>query len=111
MQGEPDFEVMTRRTVDGAVVTPRGEIDLVTIDEVRARVDEARQQANLVYLDLREVTFIDSAGIRLVVEGARDLAAQGGELIVVRGTAVVSRVFYLVGLDGRVRMVDAPPDE
>ena len=111
MQGEPDFEVTTRRTTDGVVVAARGEIDLVTVDELQTAIQQATADATRVYLDLREVTFIDSAGIRLVVEGARDLAAREGELVVVRGNTVVKRLFDLVGLEGRVRVVDAPPDE
>ena len=111
MQGEPEFEVTRRRTPDGVVVVVRGEIDLATIDVVETQLAEAIQEATRVYLDLREVTFIDSAGVRLVVEGARELTAKQGELVVVRGPVAVQRVFDLVGLDGRVRMVDAPPDE
>jgi anti-anti-sigma factor len=112
MQGEPEeFEVTRRDTHDGVVVVVRGEIDLATINGLETQLATAIQESALVYLDLREVTFIDSAGIRLVVEGARDLAAKPGELVVVRGPKAVQRLFDLVGLDGRVRMVDAPPDE
>ena len=111
MQGEPEFEVTRRRTLDGDVVVVRGEIDLATIDELETQLAAAVQESTLVYLDLREVTFIDSAGIRLVVEGARELGEKQGELLVVRGPVAVQRLFDLVGLDGRVPMVDAPPDE
>jgi anti-sigma B factor antagonist len=111
MEDGQDFEVTRRGTLDGVIVAPAGEIDLATVDEVRAAIDAARAQTSLVILDLRQVTFIDSAGVRLVVEGAQELAAQGGELVVVRGGPDVRRVFDLVGLDGRVRMLDAPPGE
>jgi anti-sigma B factor antagonist len=97
-----DFEV--RRV--GARVIPSGEIDLATVDAVQTEVDAARREAQRVVLDLRETTFIDSAGIRLIVEAARE-----GELVVVRGGPEVQRVFDLVGLDGRVAMLDAPPGE
>jgi anti-sigma B factor antagonist len=50
---------------------------------------------------------MDSTGIRLVVQLARDLE---GRFAVVRGGGEVARVFDLVGLDGRVRMLDAPPE-
>ena len=48
------------------------------------------------------VTFIDSAGVRLVLEAMRALP----EFAVVRGGHEVARVFKLVGLDERVRIVD-----
>src|SRR5215207_3785129 len=107
----PDFSVTRRRAGEAVVVVPAGEIDLATVDVVRAEIDAARGETKLVVLDLRAVTFIDSAGVRLVLEGTRALAADGGELAVVRGTTEVRRVFGLVGLDGRVRMIDQPPDE
>jgi anti-anti-sigma factor len=111
MHGEPEFEVTRRRTQGGVVVVVRGEIDVATIDVVETQLAEAIAESTLVYLDLREVTFVDSAGIRLVVEAARELGAKQGEIVVVRGPAAVQRVFDLVGLEGRVRMVDAPPGE
>ena len=58
-----------------------------------------------VVVDLSDVSFIDSSGIRLIVEAARSL-----ELTVVRGGPEVTRVFGLVGLEGRVTILDAPPD-
>src|SRR4051812_36402991 len=111
MQAGSEFSVTRRRAGDAAVVTPAGEIDLATVDAVGGELASARAEARTVFLDLRQVTFIDSAGIRLVVEGARELAAVGGELLVVHGPAEVRRVFDLVGLDGRVRTVDALPGE
>jgi anti-anti-sigma factor len=111
MEGGPVFSVTRRRAGDGVTVEPVGEIDLATVDYVHAQIDAARTEARLVFLDLREVTFIDSAGVRLVLESSRELAADGGELVVVRGPAEVRRVFDLVGLDGRVAMVDEPPGD
>jgi anti-sigma B factor antagonist len=108
MEGGPVFSVSRRRAGDGVAVVAVGEIDLATVDAVQAEIDAARAETTLVLLDLRDVTFIDSAGVRLVLEGSRALAAGGGELVVVRGGAEVRRVFDLVGLDGRVKMVDEP---
>jgi len=107
----PDFSVTRRSAGEAVVVVPEGEIDLATVDSVRAEIEAARDEAKLVVLDLRRVSFIDSAGIRLVLEGTRALAAAGGEMVVVLGPVEVRRVFGLVGLDGRVRIVDQPPDE
>src|SRR4051794_34275218 len=107
MEAGSDFWVTRRRAGATVVVVAVGEIDLVTVDLVEEALDRARAEAQQVVLDLREVTFIDSAGIRLVVEAARG----PGEFAVVRGPGVVQRLFGLVGLDGRVTVLDAPPDE
>ena len=90
------------------VVVPQGEIDLATVDRVGREVAEANAEADgQIVLDLRQIRFMDSTGIRLVVQLARDL---DGRFAVVRGGGEVARVFDLVGLDGRVRMLDAPPE-
>jgi anti-sigma B factor antagonist len=53
------------------------------------------------------VTFIDSAGLRLVLQSSRAIEV----FSVVRGPQEVQRVFDLVGLDGRLTMLDRPPGE
>jgi anti-sigma B factor antagonist len=111
VQHPPDFSVTRHRASDAVVVVPVGEIDLATVDALQAEVDAAAGEAGYVVLDLREVSFIDSAGLRLVVQSCRSLETGGGTLAVVRGPKEVQRVFDLVGLDGRVTMLDQPPDE
>ena len=103
----PDFSVTHRRAGDALVVVPAGEIDLATVDELAHALTAAREEAGRVVLDLREVSFMDSAGLRLVLEASRD-----GLFAVVRGQHEVQRLFALVGLDeGRLMMLDRPPGE
>jgi anti-anti-sigma factor len=111
VQHPPDFSVTRRRANDAVVVVPVGEIDLATVDRLQAEIDAAAGEAKQVVLDLRAVSFIDSAGLRLVVQSSRALEVGGGMLVVVRGPKEVQRVFDLVGLDGRVTMLDQPADE
>jgi anti-sigma B factor antagonist len=101
-----DFSVTRRRAGDAVVVAPVGEIDLLTVDDVRAEVRAAAAETQRVVLDLRDVSFIDSAGVRLVIESSRELEA----FAVVRGPREVQRVFDLVGLDDRLTMLDRSPD-
>ncbi len=109
MQGGQGFEVTRRRAGDAVVVMPKGEIDLATVEAVQAEVERATTEPHeAIVLDLRQVSFLDSTAIRLVVQLARDL---GRAFSVVRGSGEVARVFDLVGLDGRVRMLDSPPGE
>jgi anti-anti-sigma factor len=102
-----EFSVSRRRAGDAIVVAPAGEIDLATIDALQAAIDVAATDAETVVLDLREVTFIDSAGLRLVLQSSRAIGGFG----VVRGPREVQRIFDLVGLDGRLTILDRPPGE
>lgn len=100
-----EFSVSRRRAGDAIVVAPAGEIDLATIEVLDAEVGAALTDAAHLVLDLREVTFIDSAGLRLVLETSR----KAGRFSVVRGPREVQRVFGLVGLEERLDMLDEPP--
>lgn len=107
MEADPEFSVTRRRAGAAVVVTPVGEIDLATVDVLAAELAAAREPGASLVLDLREVLFIDSAGLRLVLETSR-----GDEsFAVVRGPREVQRLFDLVGLDERrLTMLDQPPD-
>lgn len=109
MEACPEFSVTRRRAGDAIVVVPAGDIDLATVHALEAEFDAASTEPHAeLILDLRRVEFLDSTAIRLVVQLARDLR---DAFAVVRGAGEVARVFDLVGLDGRVRMLDTPPGE
>jgi anti-anti-sigma factor len=55
-------------------------------------------------LDLRDVEFMDTSGVRLIVELMRDEDAGGPELWVVPGDAAVTRLLDMAGLTPRLRL-------
>ena len=50
-------------------------------------------------LDLRELAFLDSMSIELLLRLHSELTATGAELVVVRGPRAVNRIFDLMELD------------
>jgi anti-sigma B factor antagonist len=73
-----------------------GEFDLAAIDAFQAAVDAVLDAQRELVLDLSELTFLDSTGIRafLVVAGHVD------GVVLRRPTQAVRRVLRLVGIDG-----------
>jgi anti-sigma B factor antagonist len=108
MPDDEDFRVTRRLEAGVAVVAPEGEIDLRTADAVRAELDAGRAEAPCLVLDLREVTFMDSSGIRLLIEAQLTAERDGFDFAVVRGPGQVQRLFELAGLEGRLPIVDDP---
>jgi anti-anti-sigma factor len=98
-----------RRDGDAAVVTARGDIDLSTLAKATAALDEARAGAASVILDLREVRFMDTSGLRLVIEEQQRAASIGYRFAVRRGSRRVQRLFEIAGLAGDQELfVEAP---
>jgi anti-anti-sigma factor len=108
MDHDVDFSVSRRLEANASIVVPTGELDLATVPAVREELRLARSGAPLLVLDLREVTFMDSSALRLLVEVQREADDDGCSFVAVRGPASVRRVIELSGLEGRVCMVDDP---
>lgn len=85
-----------------------GELDLATSPELREALLAAQRDASLVVLDLRDLTFIDSSGIHVIVDANRHPHAR---LVVARGSAWVDRVFTLTRACDHLLMLDLDPSE
>ena len=90
----------------GAWLRLAGELDTATVPRVAHLLDAAEQFARLIVVDLRQLTFMDSSGIHLLLDADRRAWALGHRLIVVRGPAHVDRVFTLTGASETVEIVD-----
>ena len=102
----PAFGVRAREVERAHVVAPRGELDLFTVDEVEIAMRTRPADCEAVVLDLRDVTFLDTSGMRLVVEAVHELDGGGPRFAVVRGGPDVQRLFALARLDDRLPFFD-----
>jgi anti-anti-sigma factor len=96
------FRLDERLEGDRAVLTIHGELDLATVDAVRARIDALRAERRPLLLDLDALEFIDSTGIRMVLQAVQDSERTGWEFAVTRGSFIVRRVFASARIDDRL---------
>jgi anti-anti-sigma factor len=101
------FRCEVRNAIDGVVaLTPVGELDLQTAGEVRAALRDAQAPGlAVVILDLRELTFMDAAGVHLLVETDAWAREASVRLMIVPGPAA-RRLLEITGADRRIRLVD-----
>ena len=84
---------------DASVITPIGDVDMLTEPMLAERIDEAlAASARRVVVDLTRLSFFGSAGAACLVKAADQAKAQGSELRVVAGQSVAARVLELSGL-------------
>ena len=91
-----------------ATIVVSGELDLATAPRLSAAVAE-HSDAKLLVLDLTAVTFIDSTGVRVLIEADRRCAGSGSRLAVLAGDGPVRRLLDLCELDGRLALVTEHP--
>ncbi|HUA46530.1 MAG TPA: STAS domain-containing protein [Solirubrobacteraceae bacterium] len=97
-----------RRIGEASVVSARGDIDLSTVARAAEAMDAARASRGSVYLDLREVGFMDTSGLRLIIEEQQRAVASGYRFAVFPGPPKVQRLFEIAGLAGDERLFADP---
>jgi anti-anti-sigma factor len=62
-----------------------------------------------IVLDLRELEFLDSMALRLIMRTQARAQQDGRRLVIVRGPEFLDRVLTLSGLTEHLELVDEPP--
>lgn len=78
----------------------KGELDHHTADKVRTQLEREilRGQSKHVILSLKELLFMDSSGLGVVLGRFKQVSARGGKLIMTGVNPSVYRLFELSGL-------------
>ena len=79
-----------------------GEIDISTVTGLRECLFELAASGHPLLVDLDQVTFIDSAGLSVLVGTAKRAAAHGGSLYAACARPKIRKLFRLTGLDRRL---------
>ncbi len=95
---------------DMQVIRCAGRLDIATAGDVEHELQRVELTHPLVIaVDLRELSFIDSTGIRLMFDAQHRASWGSWRLIVVRGTPAVQRSFEIRGVADQLPFVDALP--
>jgi anti-anti-sigma factor len=108
---QSQFRVDLRHEEGGTVIAVSGELDLASSPALEERLDEVfGSDAELVVLDLRELEFMDSTGLSVLIRAHQTAEAGERRLSVVKGPPQVQRLLTLTGVGERLAVVDTPED-
>ena len=88
-------------------VTIVGELDLATVSQFKAEFPSP-QRADIVVIDLSTLEFIDSVGIRALLQLDLTSRADGWALSLVGAHGHVKRVLEICHVQHRVKMIEDP---
>lgn len=110
MPSIPSFALQVVQTDRRTRIAPSGELDIASAPEFEQAIADATAEpgAELV-LDLRELTFMDSTGLRALAQTNARADEAGFALSIVRGPRQIGRVLEISGLADLLPLVDAPP--
>ena len=104
--GPEPFAVKVQRREEAAIVQPRGELDVATVETLRAALGAVERAGRLV-LDLRGLSFMDSTGLHLLVALHQRAQRDKCDLAIIAPAAPIDRAIRLCGLDEWLPFVDA----
>jgi anti-sigma B factor antagonist len=86
------------------VVRVTGEFDIAGCERFRKSVD--RVDAEMVVVDLRGATFLDSSAVRELIDLHRLAGLRGSRLAILRPDGQADLIFRLTGMDGYLPLYD-----
>jgi anti-anti-sigma factor len=89
-----------------------GEIDTYVADALEDRLRQvAAEHGEIIDLELAEVAYCDSSGLRLFIKLSNELAARGGRLRFVRPSPAVMRLVELTNTASILGLPSGVPEE
>jgi anti-sigma B factor antagonist len=108
---QSNFTVEVRDGDRAVVVGVSGELDLASSPALEHELERgAADSAELVIVDLRELEFMDSTGLSVLVRAHQRATERGQRFGVVRGPQQVQRLLSLTGVAERLTLADSPDE-
>jgi anti-sigma B factor antagonist len=98
--------VRSTRRGDTHCISLCGELDLANCRTAEAELHEAMENETEVVIDMRELEFIDSTGIALLVAALRHCSETTQLRFIPSESPTVARVLELTGIDQRLPLAE-----
>jgi anti-sigma B factor antagonist len=104
------FRIAVTPDEDRVLVAPAGELDLSTALPLEEEIKRLQADGGFqsLVLDLRGLTFLDSSGLRLLVNARREAIEAGTMFSLIDGAPRVCRVLDITGLRSHFEFEPAP---
>ena len=101
-------EVVTEQRDDGVRVALTGDLDVASAPSVEERLAELERSevGDVLVLDLRGLSFIDSTGLSLLINADSRARKAGRHVTIVSGRGAPRRLLETTGLNRRLDVVE-----
>ena len=103
-----EFRIEEDRRDGQVILRLRGELDLASADQVQQRLDALQAAGDAVVLDVDRLLFMDSSGLRVVLQAAENSRQSGWSFSLTAGSEQVRNLFASAGVTDRLPIVPAP---
>ena len=103
-----DFSVTVERQGEACLVRVNGDLDVSTADRLGSALDAARADGVTTLVDLSDVNFIDSAGLKVLLRSAHAAEASHWTWHIMRASSAVMRIAKVSGTTSQLPLAAAP---
>ncbi|HEY2653597.1 MAG TPA: STAS domain-containing protein [Solirubrobacteraceae bacterium] len=108
---ESNFSVEVHNGTQAVVIGVSGELDLASSPALEQELERGvASKAEVVIVDLRNLEFMDSTGLSVLVRAHQRATESGQRFGVVRGPQQVQRLLSLTGVADRLNLADTPDE-
>lgn len=105
------LQIEVRHERDRVVIGLHGELDLLGAPVLQSEIENPELEATeMVVLDLRDLHFVDSAGLRVILAAHERSQQRGQAFALSRGSTQVQRLLSIAGLDEHLRIIESPDE-
>jgi anti-anti-sigma factor len=104
------FETQTDRVGTAAIVRFTGELDIASEAPAAAALEAALGDGGVLVADLRQLSFIDSTGVRVLLTAHLHATKKGMRFGAARGDGMVRKLLEVTRIDQRFPVVDDPAE-
>jgi anti-sigma B factor antagonist len=106
---QPYLTIEVARSPGAHTIALAGEADLMGAPKIEAALkDAAAADPELIVIDLKNLTFIDSSSLQALITGHELCRARGHDLRILPGPENVQRLFELTGTNGVLPFASTP---
>ena len=104
-----EFKIAHRTTEVDTTLKVSGELDLSTVPVLNESIEGLRRDLKALTLDLSELSFMDSTGLRALIELDRRASQDGWKLVLIRPRQeTAAAVLTATGADSALPFEDPP---
>lgn len=92
------LDIHTSGTGEQKVISLIGELDIATVDTFKKGIDDAREGAHEIILDMAQLSFVDSTGVGGMLNVVKSLKKDNLPVKIRNVSEEVFEVFDLLGL-------------
>ena len=101
------MEISTKQIKETTLVYLKGKLDALTCSDAETELSKLLDSGCLkMVLDFSELTYISSAGLRILLKTAKQMKAKSGELILGSMKDFIKEVFDVSGFSGIMTITD-----